>query len=230
MSGTRRSLVSQDGEIVRRSQSCTGGGRRRPPLRAGTILLPPVFARAEAAATMILSGKFPSWTMRLFAVALAIIAAVSLLLSPRAAVPAQESEILLTVTGRIEHRAASGGGVQFDREALERLPQHEITTSTPWTDGVSTYEGPLLCDLLSRLGAEGKVLHARALNDYIVEVPVEDCERYPVILALKRDGQELSRRNKGPVWIVYPRDDFPELQLETVDARWVWQLIELEVR
>jgi hypothetical protein len=34
----------------------------------------------------------------------------------------------------------------------------------------------------------------------------------------------------GPIWIVYPRDDFPELQLETVNARWVWQLTEIEVR
>jgi hypothetical protein len=49
------------------------------------------------------------------------------------------------------------------------------------------------------------------------------------ILALKRDGETLSRRDKGPIWIVYPRDDFPELQLETINARWVWQLIELEV-
>ena len=29
---------------------------------------------------------------------------------------------------------------------------------------------------------------------------------------------------------VYPRDDHPELQLETINARWVWQLTELEVR
>jgi hypothetical protein len=152
---------------------------------------------------------------------------VSLLLSPTLAAAAQP---LLTVTGRINLPAASEGRIEFDREALEALPQHEVRTSTPWTDGVSTFEGPLLCGLLARVGAEGSVLRARALNDYVIDIPVADCEHYPVILALKRDGETLSRRDKGPVWIVYPRDEFPELQLETINARWVWQLIELEVR
>jgi hypothetical protein len=95
---------------------------------------------------------------------------------------------------------------------------------------VSAFEGPLLCDLLERLGADGTVLRAKALNDYAVDIPAEDCERYPVILALTRDGKDLSRRDMGPIWIVYPRDDHPELQLETINARWVWQLTELEVR
>jgi hypothetical protein len=54
---------------------------------------------------------------------------------------------------------------------------------------VSVFEGPLLCDLLERVGADGTVLQARALNDYVVEIPIGDCERYPVILALTRDGE-----------------------------------------
>jgi hypothetical protein len=172
----------------------------------------------------------PGFIMRLFALAFALVAALSVLPAPRAGPAAGESETLLVVTGRIAPELAAEGGARFDREALQTLPQHEIRTSTPWTDGVSAFEGPLLCDLLERLGADGTVLHARALNDYAIDIPVEDCERYPVILALKRDGKELSRRDMGPIWIVYPRDDHPELQLETINARWVWQLTELEVR
>jgi hypothetical protein len=171
----------------------------------------------------------PGFIMRLFALAFALVAALAMP-APRAGLAAGEVEALLVVTGRIAPELAAKGGARFDREALEALPQHEIRTSTPWTDGVSAFEGPLLCDLLERLGADGTVLHARALNDYAVDIPVEDCERYPVILALTRDGQPLSRRDMGPIWIVYPRDDYPELQLETINARWVWQLTELEVR
>jgi len=172
--------------------------------------------------------------MRLFALAFALLAATSVLFAAGAAMAAGESETLLVVTGRIAPPGTAPetaeGGARFDREALEALPQHEIRTSTPWTDGVSTFEGPLLCDLLAGLGAKGTELRARALNDYVVDIPIADCQRYPVILALKRDGKSLSRRDMGPIWIVYPRDDFPELRLETINARWVWQLIELEVR
>jgi hypothetical protein len=167
--------------------------------------------------------------MRLSALAVAFMAAITVLLAPRVATSA-EQETLLVVTGQISPDAAPGGEARFDREALQSLPQHEIRTSTPWTDGISAFEGPLLCGLLDLVGAEGTVLNARALNDYAIEIPIEDCERYPVILALERDGKPLSRRDMGPVWIVYPRDDYPELQLETINARWVWQLIELEVR
>ena len=167
--------------------------------------------------------------MRLFALAFALVA-IAVLLAPVSAMAAEDSETLLEVTGRIAEAVKTGGGARFDRQALEAMPQHSITTSTPWTDGESVFEGPLLCDLLERVGADGTVLQARALNDYAVEIPISDCERYPVILALTRGGEHLSRRDKGPIWIVYPRDDFPELQLETVNARWIWQLTEIEVR
>jgi hypothetical protein len=143
--------------------------------------------------------------------------------------PPPRGEVLLTVTGRIEHTTAPGRA-EFDRAMLEALGVHTIRTSTVWTDGVLTFEGPLLCDVLDRVGARGNRLNARALNDYWVEIPVEDCRKYPVLLALKRDGRELQRRDKGPIWIVYPRDEHAELRAEQINTRWIWQLDRLEVR
>lgn len=145
------------------------------------------------------------------------------------ALPPPAGAVLLTVTGRITN-ANSDNRAQFDRVALEAFGLHQTRTSTAWTDGVSTFEGPLLCDLLHRVGATGTRLFAQALNDYTVEIPIDDCRKYPVILALKRDGRELQRRDKGPIWIVYPRDDYPELRSEQVNNRWVWQLDRLDVR
>lgn len=143
--------------------------------------------------------------------------------------PRPQGEVILTVVGRISNTTAPGRA-EFDRSALEALKQHQIRTTSVWTDGVGTFEGPLLCDLLDRVGATGETLMARALNDYAVEIPIEDCRKYPVLLALKRNGRDLHRRDKGPIWIVYPRDDHPELQSEQINTRWVWQLERLEVR
>jgi hypothetical protein len=137
--------------------------------------------------------------------------------------------VLLTVTGRISN-TSSVNRAEFDRAALEALGIHQTRTSTAWTDGVSAFEGPLLCDLLSRVGATGTRLFAQALNDYTVEIPIDDCRKFPIILALKRDGRDLQRRDKGPIWIVYPRDDYPELRSEQINNRWVWQLERLDVR
>jgi hypothetical protein len=142
---------------------------------------------------------------------------------------APQGPVLLTVSGRIANMSTPGRA-EFDRAALESLGVHKVRTTTVWTDGVGTFEGPLLCDLLDRVGADGKVLLAQALNDYSVEIPADDCRKYPVVLALTLDGRDLQRRDKGPIWIVYPRDEHPELRTEQVNTRWVWQLNRLEVR
>ena len=58
---------------------------------------------------------------------------------------------------------------------------------------------------------------------------MSDFADYPVLFALKMDGRDLTVRDRGPIWIVYPRDDFSELRNERVNARWVWQLNGLTV-
>ena len=59
--------------------------------------------------------------------------------------------------------------------------------------------------------------------------PVADFARYPVILALKADGQYMTVREKGPIWIVYPLDQNPALRSDTIKSRMVWQLKALVV-
>ncbi len=54
------------------------------------------------------------------------------------------------------------------------------------------------------------------------------CSFQPV-LATKVDGRALTIRDKGPLWIVYPRDHHKILQDAKYDARWVWQLNKLHV-
>jgi hypothetical protein len=41
------------------------------------------------------------------------------------------------------------------------------------------------------------------------------------------NGQMLTRRDKGPLWIIYPRDAVPMLREERFEHRWVWQLYRL---
>ena len=36
----------------------------------------------------------------------------------------------------------------------------------------------------------------------------------PLTLVRQEDGKPLTRRNKGPLWIIYPLSDFPELREE----------------
>lgn len=137
--------------------------------------------------------------------------------------------VILTVSGNVEVTNGEAGAA-FDREMLYAIGVSEITTSTPWTDGPQVFSGVLARDVLARVGAEGTLVLASALNDYTVELPFEDFTQYDVILATEMNGEEMRVSDKGPIWIVYPRDGEPALQDRRLHDRWVWQLKALEVQ
>ncbi len=147
-----------------------------------------------------------------------------LMLTGTAALADAEGTIL-QVTGRI-----AGDAIELDRAAIEALPPAALVTSTVVTDGPHHFTGFLMRDLLERLEATGDHVTAVALNDYAVDIPMADFYDYDVIVAYSMDDQPLTRRGKGPLWIVYPRDHHQVLQDIRYDYRWVWQLHQLDVQ
>jgi hypothetical protein len=139
--------------------------------------------------------------------------------------PATSSEAILSVSA--SHPAAVQ--VDLDRTALERMPHHRIATSTPWTEGVSAYEGVLMRDLMKELGITGSTVKLTALNDYQIAIPTTDFERYDVLLAYARDGSAMPVRDKGPLWVIYPLDDHPELNGQETHSKMIWQVRRLDV-
>jgi hypothetical protein len=143
--------------------------------------------------------------------------------------PKPSGPVVLTVTGAIAKTNAPGKA-EFDVAMLEALGVETLTTTTSWTDGRQRFEGVRVSQVLDAVGAEGTVVEATALNDYAAEIPVELFKDFPVLFALRQNGATLTVRDKGPVWIVFPRDDYPELNDPRIDIRWVWQLKSIEVR
>jgi len=142
--------------------------------------------------------------------------------------PAPTGKVILTVSGDIS-LTNSDEGADFDIALLESLPQHHFITATPWTEGESRYDGVLLNELLKHLNANGQKLTAVALNDYKVHFELAEVKDVPVMLAYKKDGQYMRVRNKGPIWILYPMSDYPELDKPKHHANMVWQLRKLRV-
>ena len=102
-------------------------------------------------------------------------------------------------------------------------------TSTPWYDAPVRFDGVLMSRLLDAVGAYGDRLTAYALNDYQTDIPVEDVRRVGALLALKRDGQYMPVRDKGPLFIVYPYDSNPELKNQRYYTRSAWQVNRLNI-
>ncbi|MGO4705374.1 molybdopterin-dependent oxidoreductase [Microvirga sp. 2MCAF38] len=142
--------------------------------------------------------------------------------------PSPTGPVVLVITGNIETMNAPGQA-RFDKAMLVQLGQATITTHSTWWDGAKAVEGVPLRAVLERVKAKGQQLQASALNDYQVNIPISDL-KYDPIIAMSLDGKSLSLRDRGPLWIVYPLDRFPEeLKNEVMDARSIWQLKKLNV-
>lgn len=120
---------------------------------------------------------------------------------------------------------ADGKSTTYSYEDLANMPQASVTTINDYVDAKSTFTGPLLRDVLTQNGIDEKAqIKLVALNDFSNTIPASDAFKYEVILALQMNDKKMSVRDKGPIWVIYPMDNYPELQDDLYNGRLVWQL------
>ena len=141
---------------------------------------------------------------------------------------APQGAVILTVSGNIGVKNSADAAL-FDAALLDGLPQHSFIATTPWLKNPATFTGPLLKDVLQALKARGTNLRALALNDYKIDIPLDDAFKFDVILTRKVDGHVLTVREKGPIFMMYPFERFPQLKTDAYYSRCVWQLTSLRV-
>lgn len=147
--------------------------------------------------------------------------------------------VLLTVSGAVgktnrgpldEFRDGllNSHGIGFDKAAafdlamLEKLGMKSYSLQYPGWPKRYSFEGPLLRDVLAAVGAEkANVIRFLGLDGYEPEIPVKDAMDYDVMLAIKADGNYLGIGDRGPIWLVYPRETTPALK-DSDDSKWVW--------
>lgn len=112
----------------------------------------------------------------------------------------------------------------FTQSDLEGIGIASFETATIWTDGVQEFTGTPLVALVAELGLQDGVLRAIAANDYAIDIPVSDAVEGGPIIAFLRNGQPMSLRDNGPLWVVYPYDDNPDYRSEIIHSRSIWQL------
>lgn len=142
--------------------------------------------------------------------------------------PVPSQDVVLVISGNIG-QTNSGEDAQFDMAMLRDMRQVSFETTTLWTEGVMRFTGVPLADILERVGVTSGTIRAQALNDYIVHIPVASVEPDAPVVAYEMDGQPMSRRDKGPLWIVYPYDSSDRFRTETIYTRSIWQLDRMEI-
>lgn len=148
--------------------------------------------------------------------------------TPTLALDAPKGDVILRVTGNVG-KPNDGASASFDLAMLDALAGRKASMETPWTKGKTEFQGPLLRAILEAAGADGKMVKVKAINDYASEVPMEDTKDFDTILATRMNGELMSIRDKGPLFMIYPFDTHPELYNEKYFSRSVWQIMEIEV-
>lgn len=135
----------------------------------------------------------------------------------------------------------AGGGndgearqTEWALDDLDALEQVTIETRNNYVDTLTSFTGPRMQTVLEGLEYdEGSMIKATALNDYFVSIPASDFLLGDVILATRRDGELMSLRDKGPIWIIYQTEQYSEETTPSaamIHNRLIWQLRRLEVQ
>jgi hypothetical protein len=143
-----------------------------------------------------------------------------------------QGDVILSIRGAIKTSNAIRDGnlvAEFDHQLLESMEMVQIKTQSPFVEGMHTFKGVLLKDLLTRIGAHGTILCAAALDGYSVDIPIGDAAQFDVVLALIWNGKYMTPRDKGPIWMIYPISKFPELNTEMYSSSAIWQLTDIVV-
>ncbi|ABF63694.1 oxidoreductase [Ruegeria sp. TM1040] len=152
-----------------------------------------------------------------------LLVAMLALIASIGSVSASEGEVVLTLKNADQVH-------EFTVEDLRSIGEREIVTTTIWSEGEQSFVGVSLDRLLAETGVEGQTLEAAAVNDYAVEIPTSDAQPGGPIIAYMRNGNLMSLRDKGPLWVIYPYDSDVAFRTEEVYSRSIWQLNRITVK
>lgn len=119
---------------------------------------------------------------------------------------------------------------KISEEKINLLAKNKIITSTHWSKS-GTYSGPLLSDVIHLAGLfeNPKKLTIYTWDNFKSSLPYADMKRYGVILATSFEGKKLKLSDWGPLYIVYPYDEYMELQTPAGLMKIVWQVCRIDI-
>lgn len=151
--------------------------------------------------------------------------------TPGSPLPPPTNAPVLALQGDIAVKNV-GEQLVLDMPTLEKLGLVKYATNDPWLKTKPTFTGVLLRDLLKFAGVSAKAtnLHMTALDDYAVDIPVAEANKWPILVVTKTDGNYMPVSDKGPTRIIFPYDQHPEIDQIKYKDLWIWNLKTIDVK
>lgn len=140
-----------------------------------------------------------------------------------------EAPVLLVVEGSA---GAENDGVtaHFTMDDLRRLPSVSFETETIWFTGSQRFTGVPVAVLMRQLGVRKGMLKMIASDNFSRNISLSIAVENGAIIAYQRNGALMTVRNKGPLRLVYPFDDYPPLKRDELFSNAIWQLVRIVVK
>lgn len=151
-------------------------------------------------------------------------------ITPGDQIPLPRHEVILTLSGALRHSNDSGS-LRFDMETLEQIGLVSYTVQDPYLQQSITFSGVLMSDLLRVAGVppEATLVHIVALDDYEVDIAIDDIQKWPILLATRADGKRMDVATYGPTRLLFPYGHYPIDEIAYREA-WIWNVESMEIR
>lgn len=130
----------------------------------------------------------------------------------------------------IQGETTTGKRVQLSLSQLKALATTSVWTKEPHNtknpNAILHFRGVAVSTLLDKVNVAPDVNEVTfvARDGYRATVSLADLRQYPIIIALSRNNQKISRSDGGPLYLVFPHTEFPQLQEKYPDRFWAFYL------
>ncbi|WP_449418026.1 molybdopterin-dependent oxidoreductase [Phormidium nigroviride] len=120
------------------------------------------------------------------------------------------------------------GTQRFSWSELEALATSRVNTTSPHNsknlNAILYFRGIVVSQLLDRLGVKPEATNVTFLgyDGFRSTVSIKDLRRYPIILAVERDGRPIPRSEGGPLSLVFPQSEYPQLHEVYAERFWAF--------
>ena len=144
---------------------------------------------------------------------------------------APSGEVILTVTGNISAKN-NGDALELDMATLEKFGLVRYDVNDPWMGENMTYTGILMSDFLKVVGASETAENVlfTALDDYEINLTTNELEQWPILLATQANGAYMTVSENGPTRIIFPFDDYADIDQVLYKDLWIWNIKSIEVQ
>lgn len=135
----------------------------------------------------------------------------------------------------VQGQTATGKPVRLSLQQMEALATTSVWTRDPHSTGdrnaLVHFRGVAVSKLLDKFGAAPNATEVTfvASDAYRATVSLADLRQYPIIIALERNNQKIPRSDGGPLYLVFPYSQFPQLQQNYPDQLWTFYITDMVV-